>query len=529
MKTNNNKTKAYFIGGGIASLSGAVYLIKDGKFQGKDITIFEAKGVVGGSLDAKKNYSGDAYVMTGHRILAKNAFECTYDLLSHIPTINDKNLNVKKEIDDFNKKFKTYTKARLMESGKIIDSHVLGLSWGDKLKLIKVFFRKESSMEGERIDECFDPSFFDTNFWLEFSTVFAFQPWHSLAEFRRYIYRSFHALPFPDTMEMAQTTPFSQHDTIVLPILKWLKERGVNFENETAITNLGVEINNNKKTVKEIYFVKDKKEEKISVNDNDLVFATLGSMTTKASFGSMNSAPKLKKERNSVSWNFWENIAKIDSSFGRPKVFDNHAKKSKWESFTITFKNKNFLNLMEELTGNKTGTSGGTTIRSSNWIISIVVPHQPHFVDQREDLNVCWGYCLRPDKKGNFVKKEMSKCSGEEILSELIGHLGFEDEKKEIIEFAVCIPCILPYITSQFSPRMKGDRPLVVPSGSKNLAFLGQFCEIPDDIVFTVEYSIRSAQTAVYSLLGLKKKVTPIYRGYYYPINIYRVMKTLFR
>ena len=529
MKIDTMKSKAYFVGGGIASMAGAVYLIKDGKFQGKDITIFEAKGVMGGSLDAKNNYSDDAYVMTGHRILAKNAFECTYDLLSHIPTVNDKNLNVKKEIDDFNKKFKTYTKARLVDNGKVIDSHSLGLSWRDKLRLIKVFFRKESSMEGERIDECFDPLFFDTNFWLEFSTVFAFQPWHSLVEFRRYIYRSFHALSFPDTMEMAQTTPFSQHDTIVLPVLKWLKDRGVNFETETIITDLGVEINNNEKIVKEIYFIKNKKEGKIVVNDNDLVFATLGSMTTNASFGSMNSSPKLMEERSSISWNFWENIAKIDPSFGKPKVFDDHAKKSRWESFTITFKNENFLKLMEELTGNKAGTSGGTTIRSSNWIISIVIPHQPHFVNQREDLSVCWGYCLRPNEKGNFVKKEMSKCSGEEILIELIGHLGFNKQKDEIIKSAVCIPCILPYITSQFSPREKGDRPLVIPSGSKNLAFLGQFCEIPEDIVFTVEYSIRSAQTAVYSLLGLKKKVVPIYKGHHYPKNIYRVIKTLFR
>jgi len=529
MKIDTTKSKAYLVGGGIASLASAVFLIKDGKFQGKDITIFEAKEVVGGSLDAKKNYSDDAYVMTGHRILAKNAFECTYDLLSRIPTINDKNLNVKKEIDDFNKKFETYTKARLVENGKVIDSHSLGLSRRDKLRLIKVFFRKESSMEGERIDECFDSSFFDTNFWLEFSTVFAFQPWHSLVEFRRYIYRSFHALPFPDTMEMAQTTPFSQHDTIVLPILKWLKDRGVNFETETIITDLGVEINNNEKIVKEIYFIKNKKEGKIVVNANDLVFATLGSMTTNASFGSMNSSPKLMKERSSISWNFWENIAKIDPSFGKPKVFDDHAKKSRWESFTITFKNENFLKLMEELTGNKAGTSGGTTIRSSNWIISIVIPHQPHFVNQREDLSVCWGYCLRPNEKGNFVKKEMSKCSGEEILIELIGHLGFNKQKDEIIKSAVCIPCILPYITSQFSPRVKGDRPLVIPPESKNLAFLGQFCEIPDDIVFTVEYSVRSAQSAVYSLLGLKKKVVPIYKGHHYPKNICRVIKTLFR
>jgi oleate hydratase len=190
MQVNN---KAYFIGGGIASLAGAVYLIRDGGFQGKNIHILEARDVMGGSLDAKKNYSGDAYIMTGHRILAKNAFECTYALLSDIPTLNNKNLSVKKEIDDFNRKTKTFARARLVENGRIIDSHTLGLGWWDRWDLFKVLLRSEFFFDDLRIDEYFDASFFDTNFWQEFSTVFAFQPWNSLAEFRRYIFD--HSMP----------------------------------------------------------------------------------------------------------------------------------------------------------------------------------------------------------------------------------------------------------------------------------------------------------------------------------------------
>jgi oleate hydratase len=72
---------------------------------------------------------------------------------------------------------------------------------------------------------------------------------------------------------------------------------------------------------------------------------------------------------------------------------------------------------------------------------------------------------------------------------------------------------MMPFITSQFLCRAKGDRPQVVPKGSKNLAFIGQFCELPDDVVFTVEYSIRSAQTAVYSLLSLRRTPPPVYKG----------------
>jgi len=61
-------------------------------------------------------------------------------------------------------------------------------------------------------------------------------------------------------------------------------------------------------------------------------------------------------------------------------------------------------------------------------------------------------------------------------------------------------------------PRERGDRPLPVPLNSKNFAFISQFVEIPDDVVFTVEYSVRAAQMAVYELLGVDRKVPSVTR-----------------
>jgi len=86
---------------------------------------------------------------------------------------------------------------------------------------------------------------------------------------------------------------------------------------------------------------------------------------------------------------------------------------------------------------------------------------------------------------------------------------------------------MMPFITSQFLRREKGDRPQVVPEHSKNLAFVGQFCELPDDVVFTVEYSIRSAQTAVYSLLGLTRTPPPVYKGNHDPRVLLKAFLTL--
>ena len=88
---------------------------------------------------------------------------------------------------------------------------------------------------------------------------------------------------------------------------------------------------------------------------------------------------------------------------------------------------------------------------------------------------------------------------------------------------------MMPFITSQFLVRSAGDRPAVVPKGAVNFAFLGQYCEIADDVVFTVEYSVRSAQTAVFTLLGLDKKVSPIYRGHHDPSVLFNSVKAMLK
>ena len=149
--------------------------------------------------------------------------------------------------------------------------------------------------------------------------------------------------------------------------------------------------------------------------------------------------------------------------------------------------------------------------------MSIVIPHQPHFIDQPESVSVFWGYGLSVDQPGDFIKKPMSACSGREIMEELLGHLRTGPEAAKILESSVCIPCMMPFITSQFLRRAQGDRPEVLPKGSRNLAFIGQFCELPEDVVFTVEYSVRSAQAAVYRLLRMNREPPSVYHGVFDP------------
>jgi oleate hydratase len=250
-------------------------------------------------------------------------------------------------------------------------------------------------------------------------------------------------------------------------------------------------------------------------------------MTEASSLGSMDRAPVLRGKSDGGAWVLWERIAAGRPQLGRPSIFADHVAESKWVSFTTTLHDATFFRLIRDFTGNVPGEGGLMAFVDSNWLVSIVLPHQPHFIGQPKDVSVFWGYGLSVDKPGNFVKKPMSACTGREIMTEILCHLRIEAEAARIMETSTCIPCMMPFITSQFLRREKGDRPQVVPEGSTNLAFTGQFCELPEDVVFTVEYSVRSAQTAVYKLLGLKREPPPVYKGQHDPRALYNAFTTL--
>ena len=242
-------------------------------------------------------------------------------------------------------------------------------------------------------------------------------------------------------------------------------------------------------------------------------------MVENAGIGSMNRPAELISNGANGAWALWKNIAAKSEEFGNPGVFCEHIDQSRWMSFTVTLKDPAFFDFMQEFTGNVAGTGGLVTMTDSNWSMSIVLAHQPHFINQPDDVFVFWGDGLLPDNKGNFIDKKMSDCNGEEILLELFSHLKILDMMQPVMDRINCIPCMMPYIDSQFLPRLPGDRPPVVPEDAVNFAFIGQFVEVPQDCVFTVEYSVRTAQTAVYALLGVEKKVLPVHEGNY-DINV---------
>lgn len=528
-KLNTQKRKVYIIGSGIAALSAAVFLIRDNTIKGENIYIFEELNVLGGSCDGTGNPKS-GYVIRGGRMFNLPTYECTWELLKDIPSLEDSNKSLMDEFIEFNNTFESYSKARLIDNNREkVNVSSMNLSNKDRLALLKLFMIPEKKLDNIRIDQWFKPNFFKSTFWYIWATTFAFQPWHSLAEMRRYMNRFIHEFHRLSTLEGISRTKYNQYDSLILPIVNYLKRNSVNFNMNCKVESFNFNTCNNEYTVKTLTFIRNKTKNTLTINDHDLVFVTNGSMTESSSLGSMKSPPVIKPKYNGAAWTLWENTAKKNSTFGKPLTFDNHVDKSLWESFTVTLKNPTFFKLMVDFTGNDPGTGGLVTFKDSNWLMSIVLPSQPHFINQPKNVQVFWGYGLFPNKKGNYVNKKMSLCSGEEILIELCNHLRFNKQLPLILRTSNCIPCMMPFITSQFMPRAKGDRPEIFPKGSKNLAFIGQFCEMPRDVVFTVEYSVRSAQTAVYSMLNLDKKIPPINDYRFNPKILLKALNTLLK
>jgi oleate hydratase len=521
----NRHQKAYFVGSGIASLAGAAFLIRDGLLCGNNIHIFEELKVIGGSLDGAGS-AESGYVIRGGRMIEEH-YACTYDLFASIPALTDKHKSVKDEITEFSHQYVSASRCRLVKDGKKIDVSSFDLSEKDRLDLLALLIHSEDSLANKRIEDWFSPEFFQHNFWLMWATMFAFQPWHSLVELKRYLLRFIQL--FPDFNEMGGVwrTPFNQYDSMILPLITWLKAQGVHFLLDAKVTGIDFDLGGGCRAAKRVRYSCDGERNTIALGSRDLLFVTLGCMTEGSSLGSMHRPAILNTKQIGGAWHLWEDIANGRPGFGHPEVFANHVKQSKWQSFTVTLNNPDFFQFIEDFTGNKAGTGGLFTLVDSNWFMSIVLAHQPHFLNQPENVFVFWGYGLFPDRSGNFVNKPMSDCTGEEILIELFQHLKLGDKARAIIDAAICIPCLMPFITSQFMPRVKGDRPEVVPAGAKNFAFIGQFCEIPDDVVFTVEYSIRSALMAVYTLLDIKKDIPPVFKGQHDVAVLFNALKTM--
>ena len=514
----DNKS-AYIIGSGLAALTAACYLVRDGQMKGEHVHILEKEQLAGGACDGWK-YENVGYVMRGGREM-DNHFEVMWDLFHSIPSIETEGVSVLDEYYWLNKEDPNYSLCRAtVNRGE--DAHTDGkfdISDKGAMEIMKLFFTPEEDLQDKKITDFFDDEVLNSNFWLYWRTMFAFENWHSALEMKRYIQRYIHHIGGLPDFKALRFTKYNQYESMILPMIKYLESFGVQFHFGVKVVNVQFDCKPERKLATRIDVIRDGQEESIDLTENDLVFITNGGCVENSTMGSQNKPAEFRPEiRAGGGWDMWRKIAAQDPAFGNPDKFCGNPELCNWMSATVETLDQRIIPYIKKIckrdpfTG-KVVTGGIVTVKDSSWLLSWTINRQPQFREQPKDHCLVWVYALFSDKPGDYIKKPMRECTGKEICMEWLYHLGVpENEIEDMAEHSAnTVPVMMPYIDAFFMPRAIEDRPKVVPDGAVNFAFLGQFAELPRDTIFTTEYSMRTGMEAVYTLLNVDRGVPEVW------------------
>ena len=522
------KKSAYIIGTGLAGLTAAFYLVRDGQMPGNHIHLLEKLELAGGSCDGYKDVHKGFYMRGGREM--DNHFEIMWDVFRDVPSIETPNVSVLDEYYWLNKHDPNYSLCRATVN-KGEDAHTDKLFKLDKdsaMALSQLFITPEADLEEKKISDVLPKSFWETNFWLYWQTMFAFQKWSSALEMKRYLCRYVHHIDGLPDFSALRFTKYNQYESMILPLIEYLKKHDVDVQFGMDVKNVVIEEVDGKKTAKELIYVKDNKEQSIPLTADDLVFITNGCCTDTSCYGDQTHAPDLSGIVNGQgeSWDLWKNIAKQakHDEYGHPDVFCSDTEATNWMSATVETSNEDIIQHIMNICkrdprAGKVTTGGIVTVKDSvnNWFLSWTINRQPQFRSQNKDTVLVWLYALHTDTEGNYIKKTMRDCTGEEICQEWLYHIGMDESKIKDYSENACntTTCFMPYINAFFQPRKNVDRPKVVPEGAVNFAFIGQFAETPRDTIFTTEYSMRTGMESVYTLLNVDRGVPEVWGSQY--------------
>lgn len=522
-----DKKSAYIIGTGLAGLSAAFYLVRDGQMKGEHIHLLEKLELAGGSCDGRKDVTKGFYMRGGREM--DNHFECMWDMFRSVPSIETPEVSVLDEYYWLNKHDPNYSLCRAtINCGE--DAHTDKLFKLDKksaMALSKLFITPEKELENKKISEVLPDSFWETNFWLYWQTMFAFQRWSSALEMKRYLCRYVHHIDGLPDFSALRFTKYNQYESMILPLTKYLESHGVKIEYGVDVKNVIFESKQNKKVATQIVYENKGEEKTIDLIEDDLVFITNGCCTDTSCYGDQDHAPDLSKIKNGEgeSWDLWKNIAAqaTNGEFGNPDKFCGNVDETNWMSATVEVSDENIINHIIDICKRdprkgKVTTGGIVTVKDStdNWYLSWTINRQPQFKSQKKNSVLVWVYALNTNKPGIFINKPIKLCTGKEVCEEWLYHIGIpNNEIEECAEKCNTTTCYMPYINAFFQPREEKDRPLVVPKESINFAFIGQFAETPRDTIFTTEYSIRTGMEAVYTLLNIDRAVPEVWGSKY--------------
>ena len=522
-----DKKSAYIIGTGLAGLSAAFYLVRDGRMKGEHIHLLEKLDLAGGSCDGRKDVTKGFYMRGGREM--DNHFECMWDMFRSVPSLETPDVSVLDEYYWLNKHDPNYSLCRAtVNCGE--DAHTDKLFKLDRksaMALSKLFITKEKDLENKKISDVLPETFWETNFWLYWQTMFAFQKWSSALEMKRYLCRYVHHIDGLPDFSALRFTKYNQYESMILPLIKYLQNNGVKVEYGVDVKNVIFTSKQGKKVATQIVYENKGEEKTIDLIEDDLVFITNGCCTDTSCYGDQDTVPDLSiiKNGKGESWDLWKNIASqaTNGEFGNPDKFCNHVDKTNWMSATIEVSDENIIKHIINICKRdprkgKVTTGGIVTVKDSmeNWYLSWTINRQPQFKSQNKNSVLVWVYALNTNKPGNFIKKPIKLCTGKEVCEEWLYHIGLPtNEIDKYADMCNTTTCYMPYINAFFQPRREKDRPLVVPKSAVNFAFIGQFAETPRDTIFTTEYSIRTGMEAVYTLLNIDRAVPEVWGSKY--------------
>ncbi|KAJ5134338.1 hypothetical protein N7526_005703 [Penicillium atrosanguineum] len=497
---------AWILGSGIASLTSAALLIQKAHIPPSRIHILETLEKAGGGSTS----TGDPVNGYDYHAGAMPAFNGVYmeKLLSLVPSKSDPKKTALNDLCEFNRTnppYKTpHTRFLSRKSHELarIDPKRIGMGLRDRFSLYMLSSKTEKSLGRSRIQDHFHSSFFKSTYWLNLATTFGFEQRHSAAEFRRFVKWYKNGEHELNHLRPLDNGNYNRHEAIIIPIAQFLQSRGVDFRFRTTVTD--IILDSAHEYVSSICAVKvNEPEISINVRPNDIVIVSVGSVISGATSGTNTTPPSLEmmeiEKDLDDNWLLWLELSTKNEKFGNAYNFCTRMTESRQESFTITLKTPEFFNRFTELTGDAPG--------SGVFQLAAQPQHsqQPMFPDQPEDVQVFWGYATFPGKEGDYVKKPMLECSGKEIMTEILHQLKFPADS--ILLNSVTIPCVVPRMSAAFLPRTSEDRPQVIPQGMKNMALIGQFVKIPDEIVGTMDYYVKGSDMAVHHLMGLGQDV----------------------
>ena len=150
-----DKKSAYIIGTGLAGLTAAFYLVRDGQMKGEHIHLLEKLELAGGSCDGRKDVTKGFFMRGGREM--DNHFEVMWDTFRDVSSIETPGVSVLDEYYWLNKHDPNYSLCRAtVNRGE--DAHTDKKFLLDKdsaMALSKLFLTQERIWKIKRFPMCF--------------------------------------------------------------------------------------------------------------------------------------------------------------------------------------------------------------------------------------------------------------------------------------------------------------------------------------------------------------------------------------